>query len=248
MAGAPDLTPCSFDVMLDRVAHEWGSQRRVFDLPTARFWSPHPETDLSMDFLGRPAATPVGPAAGPHSQMVRNLADWHHYNWLEARTAGYRGPVEAHMRAILDGSELDLYSYSGNQKTPRRLAHELQMWGCVACNFCVTVCPNDAFFSISTPEGSGLEGRQQYMVLAELCNDCGNCMTFCPEDGDPAQVKPKLFLTRERFDMAEGQGFLPQAENGRVDVTSKPESERESEHLVSVINNEEGIPVGVNLH
>ena len=178
---------------------------------------------------------------------VRNLADWHHYNWLEARAAGYRGPVEAHMRAILDGSELDLYSYSGNQKTPRRVAHELQMWGCVACNFCVTVCPNDAFFSISTPEGSGLDGRQQYMVLAELCNDCGNCMTFCPEDGDPAQVKPKLFLTKKRFDMAEGKGFLLRAENGRVDVTSKPESQSETERLVSVINNEEGIPVGVNL-
>jgi putative selenate reductase len=179
---------------------------------------------------------------------VRNLADWHNYNWLEARTAGYRGPVEAHVRAILDGPELDRYSYSGNQKTRRRVAHELQMWGCVACNFCVTVCPNDAFFSISTPEGSGLVGRQQYMVLAELCNDCGNCMTFCPEDGDPAQVKPKLFLTKERFDMAEGQGFLLRAENGRLDVTSKPESESETERLVSVINNEEGIPVGVNLH
>jgi len=174
---------------------------------------------------------------------VRNLADWHHYKWLEARAAGYRGPVEAHMRAILDGPELELYSYAGNQKALRRVDHELQMWGCVACNFCVTVCPNDAFFNISTPEGSGLDGRQQYMVLVELCNECGNCMTFCPEDGDPAQVKPKLFLTKERFDMAEGQGFLLRAENGRFDVVSKPESESETARLVSVINNEEGIPV-----
>ena len=30
-------------------------------------------------------------------------------------------------------------------------------------------------------------------VWAELCNECGNCMTFCPEDGDPAKVKPRLF-------------------------------------------------------
>ncbi len=67
MAGAPDLTPCSFDVMLDRVAHEWGSQRRVFDLPTARFWSPHPETDLSMntsgDQLPLQSDLPRGPTA-----------------------------------------------------------------------------------------------------------------------------------------------------------------------------------------
>ena len=26
-----------------------------------------------MDFLGRPAATPIGPAAGPHSQMAQNI-------------------------------------------------------------------------------------------------------------------------------------------------------------------------------
>ena len=179
------------------------------------------------------------------SAGVRNLADWHHHNWLEARSQGYRGPVEAHMRAILDGPELELYSYSGNRKTPRKVDHELQMWGCVACNFCVTVCPNDAFFNISTPEGSGLDGRQQYMVLAELCNECGNCMTFCPEDGDPAQVKPKLFLTQERFDMAQGQGFLITADNGGLSVTAKPESESEAERLHSVISNQEGIPINV---
>ena len=177
---------------------------------------------------------------------VRNLADWHHHNWVEARAAGHRGPVEAHVRAIFDGPELSQYSFDGNQKTPRRVDHDLQMWGCVACNFCVTVCPNDAFFNVSTPEGSGIDGRQQYMVLAELCNECGNCMTFCPENGDPAQIKPKLFMTRERFDLATGQGFLVQSANGRVEVTAKPESESDADRLVSVINNQEGIPISVD--
>ena len=84
------------------------------------------------------------------------------------------------------------------------------------------------------------------MVLAELCNECGNCMTFCPEDGDPAQVKPKLFLTQERFDLAQGQGFLITADNGGLSVMAKPESESEAERLHSVISNEEGIPVSVH--
>ena len=61
----------------------------------------------------------------------------------------------------------------------------------------MTVCPNDAFFRLPTPEGAEMSGRQQYFVLAELCNECGNCMVFCPENGDPAQVKPKLYLDGE---------------------------------------------------
>ncbi len=72
MEHAP-LTPMGLDTLLRRVEHEWESRQRIFDLPTARFWTPDPEVDLSFEFLGRPAATPVGPAAGPHSQMAQNI-------------------------------------------------------------------------------------------------------------------------------------------------------------------------------
>ena len=177
---------------------------------------------------------------------VQSLTEWHEHSWAGAREAGYRGPVEEHMNSILHGDENAQYSFGGNQKLPRSVDHELQMWGCVACNFCVTVCPNDAFLNIMTPKGSGVDGRQQYMVLAELCNECGNCLTFCPEDGDPAQVKPKLFMTQERFDMADGQGFLLSAVGEEVAVTPKRESAGEAERLVSVLNNREGLPFRVN--
>ena len=73
METAPALTPFSLDVLLGRIAHEWETRQRIFDLPTARFWAKPDGVDLSMEFLGRPAATPVGPAAGPHSQMAQNI-------------------------------------------------------------------------------------------------------------------------------------------------------------------------------
>jgi putative selenate reductase len=70
------------------------------------------------------------------------------------------------------------------------------------------VCPNDAFFSIESLDG--MPDRQQYLVFAELCNECGNCLTFCPEEGDPAQVKPRLYTDPELFAARQdqGQGFL----------------------------------------
>ena len=68
----------SLSMLLGRIGHEWETRKRIFDLPTARFWKPDPGVDLSFEFLGRPAATPVGPAAGPHSQMAQNIV----LSWL----------------------------------------------------------------------------------------------------------------------------------------------------------------------
>ncbi len=45
----------------------------MFDLPNARIWKPDPEIDLGFEFLGRRCATPIGPAAGPHSQLAENI-------------------------------------------------------------------------------------------------------------------------------------------------------------------------------
>ena len=67
------LTPFGLSDLLARIAHEWESRRRIYDLPIARFFNVSEGPDMSIDFLGRPAATPVGPAAGPHSQMAQNI-------------------------------------------------------------------------------------------------------------------------------------------------------------------------------
>lgn len=176
---------------------------------------------------------------------ISSLAAWRRHAWEHARTRGFRGPVEAHLWEMLQGSEVARYHHEGNQKLPRSVHHRLQMWGCVACNLCVTVCPNDAFFRLPTPEGSGLEGRQQYFLFAELCNECGNCLTFCPEDGDPAQVKPRLYLDAGRFEAAQGQGFLVVADGGGVRVVAKPGYEKEVPVLEGLLNAPEGIPLGV---
>ncbi|MDA2979024.1 MAG: glutamate synthase, partial [Actinomycetota bacterium] len=69
----PPLTPMPLAGLLGRIAHEWETRSRIFDLISARIWKPDPDIDLSFEFLGRPAATPIGPAAGPHTQMAQNI-------------------------------------------------------------------------------------------------------------------------------------------------------------------------------
>jgi len=130
----------------------------------------------------------------------------------ESAAAAGHASVSAQYVAALHSDGGDPYRLAANEKLPRSVDHDLEMFGCVACNFCITVCPNDAFFSIKSLEG--MSDRQQYLLLAELCNECGNCMVFCPEGGDPALIKPRLYTDSSVYAAREGQGFL--LADGRV--------------------------------
>jgi putative selenate reductase len=153
------------------------------------------------------------------------------------------GSVARYVAMLHDPDHNGAYTRDGTAKLPRAVDHDLEMWGCVACNFCVTVCPNDAFFRIPTPEGLGLEGRQQYVVIVELCNECGNCMTFCPEVGDPAVVKPRLYTDAARFADAGRPGFLVRRTNGSVAVEPAGGLQDDADTLESLLNAEEGLPL-----
>jgi len=140
-----------------------------------------------------------------------DLSMWRAARQDAAVAAGHANTVAGYV-AHLRGEGAADYHLSSNEKLPREVDNELEMFGCVSCNFCITVCPNDAFFSIPSLIDSGLDSmensRQQYFVLSELCNECGNCMTFCPEDGDPAMVKPRLYTDPGVFAERDTPGVL----------------------------------------
>ena len=88
------------------------------------------------------------------------------------------------------------------------------------CSVCVGVCPNlanltymvapidypvhEASFENDTVKmieaGSfGLKQEPQVLNIGDFCNECGNCTTFCPTDGDPYQDKPRIHLSEQSF-------------------------------------------------
>ena len=97
------------------------------------------------------------------------------------------------------------------------------------CSLCVSVCPNLAFvtylgspFATTLPK-LGIDGRSfvtkpgsrfrvdqtpQVAVLADFCNECGNCATFCPTSGRPYVDKPRLYFDRAEFEAQTDNAFM----------------------------------------
>jgi putative selenate reductase len=69
-----ELYPLPLNQLLRRALREWKERDCIYDLPSRKWWKGDSELDLSVSFLGRDAANCVGPAAGPQSQLVQNIA------------------------------------------------------------------------------------------------------------------------------------------------------------------------------
>jgi putative selenate reductase len=67
-------------------------------------------------------------------------------------------------------------------------------------------------------------------------------MTFCPEDGDPAQIKPRLYTDADRFAAAEGQRFLVGA-GATVTATAGGGSDDQLPTLLALLDAPEGLPL-----
>jgi putative selenate reductase len=103
------------------------------------------------------------------------------------------------------------------------------------CNICTTVCPNFANYSyeidpikillqkafsdskehIAIENDGFFEINQKYQILniGNFCNECGNCNTFCPTQSAPYKEKPKFWLTKESFEMADEGYYVNKKDN-----------------------------------
>ena len=78
---------------------------------------------------------------------------------------------------------------------------------CLSCNTvcenCVSVCPNRANTVVELPDG-----RREVLHLDRLCNECGNCRSFCPYASAPYLDKFTFFEDAQSFDISSQKGFL----------------------------------------
>src|SRR5579872_3426047 len=73
-----ELNPIPLPLLWRRAVLEYEGEGKIFDLPKSKFFRGIPGLDLSVSFHGHRAATPLGPAAGPHGQLAQNIV----LSWL----------------------------------------------------------------------------------------------------------------------------------------------------------------------
>jgi putative selenate reductase len=122
------------------------------------------------------------------------------------------------------------YRAEENGGLPRKIGSRLALFDCINCDKCVPACPNDANFVYETHAhaadyenyrvergeavrvpGGRFEVREAHQIATfqDFCNDCGNCDTFCPEDGGPYLEKPRFFGSLEGWQrLKERDGFF----------------------------------------
>ncbi len=128
--------------------------------------------------------------------------------------------------AILKEASADLFTLSDPEKIYGRKgnlqeedAQASDTKRCLSCNSycenCVEVCPNRANIAIAVP---GME-LHQIIHVDDLCNECGNCKSFCPWASAPYLDKFTLFGSEEAMKDSKNQGFtLLDAETGLCKV------------------------------
>jgi putative selenate reductase len=140
------------------------------------------------------------------------------------------------------------YRCDHRERPPRKVGSKLELFDCLTCDKCIPVCPNDANFTLVVPhlelgrwsvvaidaeEGGGrlrasrsgvlrIDERHQIAHFADLCNDCGNCDVFCPEDGGPQLEKPRFFgsLASLRAD-SHGSGLFVERRGASLSIVGR---------------------------
>ena len=72
------MKPLPFSVLLHWIVNEYSQRKSIFGIDSTLFYTPAPNHRYAVpDLYGQAVATPIGPAAGPHTQLAQNiLAAW----------------------------------------------------------------------------------------------------------------------------------------------------------------------------
>ncbi len=160
-------------------------------------------------------------------QDLRVLLNRDHRIGLLARRAHRLQRVEIPRRQGIDQGDFDEVI-----DTLEPIAAAREAARCLDCDYlcstCEGVCPNRAivtYFLDSRSRSSSppfvADQTPQVAVMADFCNECGNCATFCPTVGRPYLDKPRIFFDRDDFEAESDNAFMLLSIDGRPAIQGR---------------------------
>lgn len=182
----------------------------------------------------------AGDALRGPSTVVECIADAKLFAEAVSNTA-----IEAEIPDCAHECEESAAAKKGILKMPSSCEGDRCLSCSIVCECCADVCPNRANVIIK-PMGMGA----QILHVDRMCNECGNCKTFCPYDSAPYKDKFTLFSSAEDFQDSENNGFLPLGANlykvrinGEVndyDLSEDNTLDKDIETIIITVKNEYG--------
>ncbi len=162
----------------------------------------------------------------PESRIEQNR------NWHTQKRSYKTAPVKVQETNLNDRKNFNLVTSPLTKEQAMAEASRCLLCDEV-CNICTTLCPNLSLFGFDIEpvnyllqsilvkdgkyiikESGNFEVKQKHQILhiADWCNECGNCTTFCPTAGSPYKEKPHLYLNKDAFEN-DFEGYFLEEEN-----------------------------------
>ncbi len=118
------------DVLLTWMLTEWEHNGSIFGIPRSLFYTPPADAPYASALFGQSLATPIGPAAGPHTQLAQNIV----CSWLcggrfvELKTAQIMDELEIPRPCIDMEDEGYNVEWSQELKLEQSAAEYIKAW------------------------------------------------------------------------------------------------------------------------
>jgi putative selenate reductase len=169
------MRPIPFRDLLQRCLAEFRAKGSIFDIPAEHFWTPAP--GQSVPIFSSAAANPVGPAAGPHTQLAQNIIA----AWLAGGRYFELKTVQKMDALVIDKPCIDAadegYNVEWSTELSLDAAYEEYLKAWIALHFLETLmgqAPGSFLFNMSVGyDLAGIKTEKMDRFIARLMDSSG---------------------------------------------------------------------------
>lgn len=165
------MRPVPFEELMERIFSEYRNHGTIFGISKDDFYKP--SAKHSIEVFGQKCATPLGPAAGPHTQLAQNIVSAYLVGgrFMELKTVQIMDHLEIAKPCIDAGDEGHNVEWSTEYTLEKAFDEYLKAWFAVhAIQAALTGKASEPDFIFNMSVGYNLEGIKQPKMQTYIDN------------------------------------------------------------------------------